>query len=131
GEDDVLDVPRIETELPDALDRMLLVRTFERVDQDEPLVRRDEPRPDVSHADVIEIVEDLERRYVLQGRIVRLPAKTLGTRFGCLSRGVNVPETCAQQAGDDDGQRPSLGEHRSLQKARCGRNATSRVATVC
>ena len=47
GEDDVLDVPRIETELPDGLDRVFLVSAFERVDQDEALVRRDQPRPDV------------------------------------------------------------------------------------
>ena len=71
----VLDVPRIETELPDALDRMLLVGAFERVDQDESLVRCDQPRPDIAHADVIEIVEDCEWRQVLQREVVRLPAE--------------------------------------------------------
>ena len=65
GEDDVLDVRGIETELPDGFEGMLLVRAFQRVDQDESLGRRNQPRADISDAHVIQIVEDLERRQIL------------------------------------------------------------------
>jgi hypothetical protein len=101
GEDDVLDVLRIETELPDAFDRMLREGTFDRVDQDEALGRRDQPRRGIAHADVIQIVEDLEGCDLLQGQVVRFLAEArrasvwrLSRR---LSRGVNAREAGSRQ----------------------------------
>jgi hypothetical protein len=44
---------------------MLLIGAFQRVDQDEPLVRRHQPGPDISDPDVVQVVENLERRDVL------------------------------------------------------------------
>jgi hypothetical protein len=79
---------------------MVLVGAFEGIDEDQSLVCRDEPRPDISHADVIEVVKDFEGRQVLQSDVIGLPAKTLGARLGRLSRGVNVRDSGPQQARD-------------------------------
>src|SRR5262245_62606770 len=93
---------------------MLFVRPFQRADQDEPLVGRDQPRPDVSHTDVVQVVEDLEWRDVLQRGVVGLPPETLGPTVRCLTGYVDVGEGCPEQADHNDGQRPCLREHRSL-----------------
>src|SRR5882762_4320658 len=74
GEDDELDVLQVESGLCDARHHMLNVGLLRRVDQDQPFRGRDEPDGNEAGPDVMEIVEDLERRDLLKLDIVALAA---------------------------------------------------------
>jgi hypothetical protein len=102
-DEDVLDVLEIEAQRPDVVDHMIDKRLLRRIDHDDPLRCRDEPGVHVAQADMVEIVERLERRDLVLKLDVAAVAIDLAQRL--LSRRLLGEHTIAevgirQQSGE-------------------------------
>src|SRR6516165_10299019 len=80
-DEDVLDVLEVEAERPYVVEHMIDERLLGRIDHDDPRRGRDEPRVHVAWADMVEIVEHLERRDLVLERDVAAVAIDLAQRL--------------------------------------------------
>ena len=64
-QEDVLDVLRVEADVTDVVQDVIHVRLLRAVDEDQPFCGGNHPRGHRPDTDVIQVVEDLERRNLL------------------------------------------------------------------
>jgi hypothetical protein len=105
GDHHVLDVSRVEADLPDVVEKAIDVAILECVDEDQALVGGQQPARHITDAYVVEIVERLERWHRrLQLHVLAL---FLQARRALLRGGADALRTAAGPGRQIPGQQPN------------------------